>query len=85
MTDEHGYRWTTHRDGSLSAPVRMGTIETRAKIVPNDGSWGPSIHGRCLENPNAVPGEGSYGFLTKYYWPTLEEAKAAIRERTQPR
>lgn len=85
MTDEYGYRWTNHRDGSTSTPVISGAIETKAKIKQDKYGYSPSIHGRCLENTNAVPGKGEYGFLTKYYWPTLEEAKAAIRAITTPR
>ncbi len=85
ITDEHGYRWTAHRNGSFSAPVLLAILPTKAIIEQNERGFGPSIHGRCLENPNAIPGEGEYGFLTKYYWPTLEEAKAAVRERTTPR
>lgn len=78
--DEHGYRWTRHRSGAISAPVHHGAIMTKAMV----SEWMvdhcfATIHGTCINNPEPMEGKSPYDF------PSVEAAQAALREQTTPR
>ena len=81
-------KWTNHRDGSFSAKVTMGNINTKARIEPrttcDTTRYVPSLHGRCIKNPTP-PALQPHQIDSDYEYESFETAEAAITALATPR